>query len=118
MTIPESGISRPRAHVNTIEAEKGLSILVEIDDFAINQRRLGKTCLDYAPDKRQTKIILLIAVALAPAATWFVRFHRRNDKAPCPDTRWSAWSRLSARCIDTSRNSISSLSGRSWPGIP
>jgi hypothetical protein len=56
MTIPESGISRPRARVNTIEAEKGLSILVETDDLAINQRRLGKTCLDYAPDNVRPKL--------------------------------------------------------------
>ena len=56
MTIPESGISRPRARVNPIKAEKGLSIFVETDDPAINQRRLGKTCHEYAPDNVRPKL--------------------------------------------------------------
>jgi hypothetical protein len=42
--------------VNTIEAENGLSIFVETDDLAINQRRLGKTCLEYAPDNVRPKL--------------------------------------------------------------
>jgi len=57
MTIPESGISRPRARVNPIEAEKGLSIFVETDDPIINQRRPCKTCLDYAPDDVRPKLV-------------------------------------------------------------
>src|SRR5581483_212654 len=45
------------------QAENGPSVFVETDDLAINQRRLGKTCLKGAPDFGKPKCVVVSVAA-------------------------------------------------------
>src|ERR1700704_1175537 len=45
------------------QAENGPSMLVETDDLAINQRRLGKTCLKRARDFGKPKCVVVSVTA-------------------------------------------------------